>query len=104
MQKSKDKWLVVGDNNTSFFHASVKASRQRNQLTKFIDENGSETSEIPQMGKIATDYFESLFTSTGSGDLRAFFSGLPTKVTETMNQRLTREVSEEEIKKRGVWD
>lgn len=49
LQRSRDKWLLVGDNNTSFFHASVKASRQMNQLTKLVDDNGREVSTISQM-------------------------------------------------------
>lgn len=50
-QKSRDKWLVVGDNNTSFFHASVKASRQKNQISKLIDDDGRGHCSLPQMGK-----------------------------------------------------
>lgn len=68
MQRSRDKWLVVGDNNTSFFHASVKENRQKNQLTKLVDDDGVEASSTPQMGKIATAYFDNLFSSTGSAD------------------------------------
>lgn len=98
LQKSRDKWLVVGDNNTSFFHASVKANRQRNQLLKLVDDNGREASSAHQMGEIATEYFDKLFASSGSSDLATFFTGLTPRVTESMNQKLIKEISTEEIR------
>lgn len=98
MQKSRDKWLVVGDNNTSFFHASVKASRQRNQLTKLIDDEGVVASSNDQMGKVATEYFEKLFKSNGVSETNGFFTGFEPKVTEQMNQKLIKEVTEEDVR------
>ncbi|XP_018463849.2 uncharacterized protein LOC108835040 [Raphanus sativus] len=98
LQKSRDKWLVVGDNNTSFFHASVKANRQRNQLLKLVDDNGREASSVHQMGEIASEYFNKLFASSGASNLAAFFTGLTPRVTESMNQKLIKEISTEEIR------
>ncbi|XP_013690321.2 uncharacterized protein LOC106394286 [Brassica napus] len=97
-QKSKDNWLVVGDNNTSFFHASVKARRQNNQLSKLVYDEGRENFSIPQMGKTATDYFDKLFTSHASNEVMDFLTGLPARVSENMNQNLIKEVSEAEVR------
>ncbi|XP_018487613.1 uncharacterized protein LOC108858142 [Raphanus sativus] len=97
-QKSRDKWLLVGDYNTSFFHASVKSSRQRNQLSKLINEDGSEALTTSEMGRTATQYFEKLFTSTQPTEIMGFFEGLSSRVTTNMNQKLIREVGDDEIR------
>lgn len=97
-QKSRDKWLVVGDNNTSFFHASVKATRQMNQSTKLVDDEGREASSLPQMGKIANDYFSKLFESSASNNLTEFFTGLSPRATKIMNKKLIKEIGEGEIR------
>lgn len=53
----------------------MKASRQKNQLTKLLDDEGRQASSIHHMGKIATDYFDKLFSSSGSSDLVGFSLG-----------------------------
>lgn len=39
-QKSRDRWLEEGDQNTQFFHVSVKASRKRKRLDFLVDSKG----------------------------------------------------------------
>lgn len=39
-QKCRDKWLLEGDGNMKFFHASVKASREKKRIHKIKDVNG----------------------------------------------------------------
>lgn len=97
-QKSIDKWLVVGDNNTSFFHAYVKASRQRNLLSKLIDEEEREYSTNEQMGQVAAEYFERLFKASSVSDMSGFFNGFEARVSEQMNQKLIDDVTDEEIR------
>lgn len=36
-QKTREKWLKEGDNNTTFFHASAKANRAKNRLDKLVN-------------------------------------------------------------------
>ena len=97
-QKSRDKWLVVGDNNTSFVHASVKDARQRNQVSKLVDNSGQEATSAEAMGRVAVEYFTSLFSSGVGGDLSDIFDGFPARVTAEINQKLSREVSDVEIR------
>ncbi|XP_009103419.1 uncharacterized protein LOC103829502 [Brassica rapa] len=97
-QKSKDKWLVAGDNNTSFFHASVKDSRQKNQLLKLVNETGQEATNVNAMGQVAVEYFTSLFSTGDGGDLSDMLDGFTARVTAEMNERLTREVTDVEIR------
>lgn len=39
-QKSREKWLSEGDQNTKFFHASVKNNRVKNSLHTLLDDQG----------------------------------------------------------------
>lgn len=97
-QKSRDKWLVVGDNNTCFFHASVKATRQRNFISKLVEEDGQEFTSNEDMGKVAAGYFEKLFSTSVPVGVESFFAGMEPRVTEAMNFKLIREVTGEEIR------
>ncbi|XP_062109851.1 uncharacterized protein LOC133821712 [Humulus lupulus] len=39
-QQSKTTWLQFGDENTSYFHASLKKRREENPITAYIDNQG----------------------------------------------------------------
>lgn len=62
-QKSRDKWVKLGDKNTRFFHASVKGSRARNEVDKLMDILGNLQSSEASKGEVAVQYFSNLFTS-----------------------------------------
>lgn len=80
-QKSREKWLYEGDQNTQFFHASVKSTRVRNSLSFLMDENGEEHTLNREKGKIALDYFENIFTSSSPRGLSNHLEGFPIKVS-----------------------
>lgn len=63
-QKSSEKWLLDGDKNTEFFHASVKSKRIRNSLNILVDDNGIEHSLNREKGQLASGFFEKLFQSS----------------------------------------
>ena len=89
--------MKEGDKNTGFFHAYVKAARMGNSLSFILDENGKEQTRNSEKGKVASHYFENLFTSSYSSNSNAWLQGFPVKVSSSMNQDLTKEVTEEEI-------
>ena len=94
---------MARDNNTSFFHALVKDSRQKNQLLKLVNDTGQEATNANAMGQVAVEYFTSLFSSGDGGDQSDIFDGFTEKVTAEMNERLTREVTDVEIRE-AVFD
>lgn len=96
-QKSQDKWLLGGDKNTQFFHATVKANRIGNSLNFLVDENGFEQTLNREKGKIASLYFSELFRSSSPSNVSAALEGFQSRVTTSMNQDLTKDVTEEEI-------
>jgi len=63
-QKSKDKWLLLGDRNSKFFHSSVKSSRSRKNITKLKDEQGNEQWSDAAKAEVALEYFRKLFASS----------------------------------------
>lgn len=60
----------------------MKDSRQRNQLTKLVDESDHVATSAEAMGRVAVEYFSGLFASSDKGDLDALFEGFPGKVTK----------------------
>ncbi|KAG2252659.1 hypothetical protein Bca52824_082795 [Brassica carinata] len=68
-QKCKNKWLVVGDLNTKVFH------------------------------EIAVQYFTNLFQFSSPADATELLQGMGTRVIEQMSTRLTKEVTDAEIKR-----
>jgi len=62
--EKQTKWLAGGDKNTGFFHAAVKVARIGNSLTFLVDENEQEHTRNSDKGKLATSFFETLFSSS----------------------------------------
>lgn len=52
-QKCRDKWLNRGDNNSKFFHNSVKATRVKNYVEKLINSDGVEVYSEAAKGEVA---------------------------------------------------
>jgi len=97
--KSRDKWMVGGDKNSKFFQATVKANRVSNSLRFLVDENGNEQTVNREKGKIAVTFFEDLFSSSYPSSMDSVLEGFNKRVTEDMNQDLTKKVNEQEIYK-----
>lgn len=98
-QKCRDKWNGFGDRNTKFFHASVKATRNRNGVDKLIDELGNIHRAEASKGQVAVDYFSKLFKTSNPSNLSDFFEGFNPRVTSQMNEELTKVVSREEVRR-----
>lgn len=98
-QKCRDKWNSFGDRNTKFFHASVKAARNKNGVDKLIDDLGNIHRSEASKGQVAVDYFSNLFKSSTPLNLQDFFDGFQPRVTSSMNEELTRVVSKEEVRR-----
>ncbi|XP_048629925.1 uncharacterized protein LOC125602131, partial [Brassica napus] len=96
-QRCKEKWATKGDLNTKYYHASVKYNRARKQITKLRDENGQDHFSEEAKGEVASEYFRNLFKSTNGGDFSQLFEGFSSRVSPSMNESLSKEVSNEEI-------
>ncbi|KAG5384519.1 hypothetical protein IGI04_035989, partial [Brassica rapa subsp. trilocularis] len=68
-QKSKDKWFVVGDNNTSFFHASVKAKAKAETGSRNQSQMNGKGWTVPESGRVKCNIGISWSKATCMADL-----------------------------------
>ncbi|XP_026378418.1 uncharacterized protein LOC113272837 [Papaver somniferum] len=57
-QKSRNKWLVDEDSNTSFFHNTIRIRMSSNTISELIDDNGDTITDCDQIKDLAVNYFE----------------------------------------------
>lgn len=97
--KSRNRWLNTGDRNIRYFHSSAKARRVRNRILSIQDETGEINRGDKNIARIATNYFEDLFTSipVAENAYEEVFQGFQPTITAAINSDLTRPISEKEI-------
>lgn len=91
-------WLKEGGKNTTFFHNSVKVRRIHNKVLMLQDDDGTTFFSEGSKGHLAAEYFTELFMSSNPHDLESLFDGFEGRVSTEMNEMLTKEVTEEEIR------
>ncbi|XP_027156752.1 uncharacterized protein LOC113757854 [Coffea eugenioides] len=96
-QKARISWLREGDKNTKYFHSYVKGRRVSNRLNRLQREDGSWTANDDEVVTKLSDYVKELFTSGGRDDMLEILDGIPHSITQEMNDKLTKEVMEDEI-------
>lgn len=97
-QKARCNWLSEGDKNSKFFHAIVKGRRKKNTIQKIQRDNGTWTENDQEMGEEIAQYYDHLFTSSAEECLDEILEGMPHRITRSMNDKLTRDVDEKEVK------
>ncbi|XP_026437318.1 uncharacterized protein LOC113335496 [Papaver somniferum] len=60
-QKSRNKWLLEGASNTSFFHANIRMRRSSNMISELVDDNGAVITDCDQIRDYTVSFFESKF-------------------------------------------
>ncbi|CAN1830601.1 LINE-1 retrotransposable element ORF2 protein [Linum perenne] len=97
-QRAKSNWLAHGDRNTKFFHAATVHRKQRNLISRLLDDNGNWITTDSQIKDMANSFFIDLFTKRRDLANIQELGHLPPIVTETMNEDLCRPFSNEEIR------
>jgi len=98
--KSRNHWLHTGDRNTCYFHHTTKARRNKNRLLSVQNDDGILKKGDKEIAEVATNYFAELFTATPTSEetYEAVFQGFQSKITDEMNEDLTKGVTIEEIR------
>lgn len=92
-QKSRHKWVVVGDRNTRFFHASVKGARTRNGLEKLLGKDGNLHRSKASKRMVNVDYFTTLFTSSSPSNPADIYEGFEKKISQSLSEFLISHVT-----------
>ncbi|CAA7044678.1 unnamed protein product [Microthlaspi erraticum] len=97
-QKSREKWIPLGDRNTRFFHTSTVIRRRRNRIEMLRNSEGNWITDGKEMESLAVEYFRRLYSME---DIDAVVDKLPTEgfeqLTEGERAHLQKEFSALEI-------
>ncbi|CAN1729936.1 LINE-1 reverse transcriptase homolog [Linum perenne] len=96
-QRAKQFWYKDGDFNTKFFHQSANGRRKHKALSRLQWEHGAWEEDDAGMGRIAVDYFNTLFKANG-GDLEPVVEAVQPRVTAAHNATLNAPFSDEEFR------
>lgn len=92
-QKSRSKWLSFGDRNTRFFHGITTVRRCKNNYDLLQDDNGNWIRHPPDLERMVTCYFKSLFSEDGEREPTCIWGAFPPLNEDDLcmlNKRLTR--------------
>jgi hypothetical protein len=89
--------MKEGDRNTRFFHQTAVWRARKNKIKKLKDSEGIWKDEPPDMERMATAYFQDLFTRDPSLKADQLLAMIQEKVTGSMNDTLCMEFTDEEI-------
>ncbi|KAG7556773.1 Reverse transcriptase domain [Arabidopsis suecica] len=107
-QKSREKWISLGDRNTSYFHTSTIIKRRRNRIEALKNEEGQWVSDKQQLEQLAINYYQRLYSME---DVDAIVEKLPingfvrlTHEEETgLNKSFTAQEVEASIRSMGKY-
>ncbi|KAG5565354.1 hypothetical protein RHGRI_001303 [Rhododendron griersonianum] len=92
-QRSRIKWLQMGDKNSRFFHLSTIHRWQQNQIVKLKNEVGDWKSEEKDIAGIIRSHFQNLYSPPPSRNFDDILSLIDPIVTTNMNAALIETVS-----------
>lgn len=91
----------MGGQNTKWFHSKASQRRKRNRIEGVWDPGGEWIEGDESIGRVATEYFKDLFTSSNPCPLNSYniLDSLVPKVSNYQNSQLTRPFSKAKIEK-----
>ncbi|KAL5569458.1 hypothetical protein UlMin_026033 [Ulmus minor] len=100
-QRSCTDWLTHGDRNSKFFHHKASERRRKNFIEGLKNMEGEWYTGIDNISNVVTDYFDKLFSSSNPSllDMDTVFSCVKPKVSQSINEHLSRPFTGEEIRK-----
>ncbi|KAL0005366.1 hypothetical protein SO802_012927 [Lithocarpus litseifolius] len=102
--KSRLNWLVSGERNTTFFHASVLNRRRRNRITRLSDNVGNLIVDEREVAEYIRRWYVNMYTTEmGESQRRSWdIPNWQVKLSEEEGQVLASPVTDQEIKD-GLW-
>jgi hypothetical protein len=97
LQRSRITWLKEGDRNTIFFHKKAVWRAKKNKITQLKDQDGVVQDVPSEMERMASSYFQSIYTRDPSLNAAPVVNLFEEKITADMNDQLCKPFTEEEI-------
>ncbi|MQM10051.1 hypothetical protein Taro_042937 [Colocasia esculenta] len=98
-QKSRVDWLMNGDRNTTFYHATVNCNRKRSFIHRLkINGSGGCCSDPEVLRKEAVSFFQTLLSSDDHVLDPRFLCYIPSLITSDQNDKLCKSPSAEDVK------
>jgi hypothetical protein len=98
-QRSRVDWLREGDRNTAFFQAKARERAKHNHITSLDRGDGLVVTEQTAIENVVRQFYSKLFTAQESLEPGLILDHIPTKVTDLMNEVLTKPFEAEEVHK-----
>lgn len=98
-QRSRILWLQQGDRNSSFFHAVTRGRKTVNSFSVIESETGETVHGEEQITKTISQFYQALFSSTGTGDSQVVMDALSPVILPEENASLISIPTDPEIKK-----
>ena len=96
-QRSKVQWMGLGDRNTKYFHSKASGRRNKNTITRLLDDMGVWRESTLGVAEVAMSYFEKLYTTSHPSRIQEVINTMEPKVSVEMNQNLIRQFTKEEV-------
>uniref|UniRef100_A0A1J3D4G4 Uncharacterized protein n=1 Tax=Noccaea caerulescens TaxID=107243 RepID=A0A1J3D4G4_NOCCA len=61
-EKSREKWIALGDRNTKYYHTTTVVRRRRNRIETLKDDDGRWITKPEELEKIAIEYYRRLYS------------------------------------------
>jgi hypothetical protein len=97
-QRARVQWLTEGDKNTRFFYQKASNRKNKNRITRLVDENGTVHENPNDLEKHTVEFFKDLYTSEAVIGTEEVLSQVPCKVSSDMNETLNAPYTAEEVK------
>ncbi|GJW72610.1 RNA-directed DNA polymerase, eukaryota, reverse transcriptase zinc-binding domain protein, partial [Tanacetum coccineum] len=97
-QKSKIKWLSLGDKNNYFFHKTLKGRYQRNKIESVQDVNGNKFEDQDVVVQFVMHFQNFLGQSCNAQEINDYSSLFYNKINDDVALSMVNEVTSKEIK------
>ena len=98
LQRSRINWFQSRDRNSRYFHSKASARFQKNLIFGLMDSNECWQEDMEKDEETIVDYYMQLFSSSSTSDFSELINAVEPKVSHEMNNMLTREFNDSEVK------